>query len=86
LKILTAKTLRARRNFYIALLIHRGDTVEAKDVAPYAVVGGNPAREIKKRFSDEEIARLLEMRWWNWDPEKITEHVNRLTGREIDSI
>jgi virginiamycin A acetyltransferase len=60
-------------------------SVVTKDVAPYAVVGGNPAREIKKRFSDEEIARLLEMQWWNWDQEKITEQVNRLTGREIDA-
>lgn len=37
-----------------------------KDVAPYTVVGGNPAKEIKKRFQEDEIKILLEMQWWNW--------------------
>lgn len=57
-----------------------------KDVAPYAVVGGNPAREIKKRFSDEEIQALLELRWWDWDIEKITRNVQHLTGRDIEML
>lgn len=39
--------------------------VVTKDVAPYTIVAGNPAREIRKRFSDEEIAFLLETRWWD---------------------
>ncbi|HBU2787770.1 TPA: type B chloramphenicol O-acetyltransferase, partial [Klebsiella pneumoniae] len=42
-----------------------------KDVEPYAIVGGNPAKKIKKRFTDEEISLLLEMEWWNWSLEKI---------------
>ena len=83
--IFNRKDAKDAKKFYVALLSHRGDTVMGNDVAPYAVVDGNPAREIKKRFSDEEIAKLLEMQWWNWDPEKITEQVNRLTGREIDA-
>ncbi|EMH1995379.1 type B chloramphenicol O-acetyltransferase [Acinetobacter baumannii] len=37
-----------------------------KDVEPYAIIGGNPAKQIKKRFSDEEISLLMEMEWWNW--------------------
>lgn len=37
-----------------------------KDVAPYSVVGGNPAKEIKKRFEEDEIEMLMEMQWWNW--------------------
>jgi len=40
-----------------------------KDVAPYSIVGGNPAKEIRRRFSDEMIAKLLELRWWNWEVE-----------------
>jgi len=34
-------------------------------VEPYSIVGGNPANEIKKRFSDVTIAKLLELKWWN---------------------
>lgn len=57
-----------------------------KDVAPYTIVGGNPAQEIKKRFSDEHIQKLLEIQWWNWDIEKITREVHKLTGNNIDQF
>ena len=40
--------------------------VVAKDVPPYTIVGGMPAKPIRKRFSDQEIAQLLELQWWNW--------------------
>jgi virginiamycin A acetyltransferase len=45
--------------------------VVTKDVEPYSIVGGAPAKPIRKRFSDEKIKELLEMQWWNWDEEKI---------------
>ncbi|MCG8331174.1 MAG: Vat family streptogramin A O-acetyltransferase [Chitinophagales bacterium] len=54
-----------------------------KDVAPYSIVGGNPAREIRKRFSDEEIAHLLDIKWWDWEPEKISQNLHKLTGKQI---
>jgi len=54
-----------------------------KDVPAYAVVGGNPAKVIKMRFPDTEIARLLELQWWDWPLEKITENVEWLTGKEV---
>ncbi|MDD7913697.1 CatB-related O-acetyltransferase [Polaribacter ponticola] len=57
-----------------------------KDVPPYTIVGGNPAKEIKKRFSDEKIAQLLKLKWWNWDIEKITKNVQHLTDKEIHKI
>ncbi|MCO6173866.1 CatB-related O-acetyltransferase [Flavobacterium sp. NRK F10] len=57
-----------------------------KDVEPYAIVGGNPAQEIKKRFSEEKIARLLELKWWDWDIEKITKNVQHLTGDDINTL
>lgn len=54
-----------------------------KDVAPYSIVGGNPAKEIRKRFSDEEIAHLLDIKWWDWEPEKISQNLHKLTGKQI---
>ncbi|MBO6534536.1 MAG: CatB-related O-acetyltransferase [Muricauda sp.] len=54
--------------------------VVTKNVEPYTIVGGNPAKEIKKRFSEDSIARLLEMKWWDWDLEKITQNVAKLTS------
>ena len=55
-------------------------------VESYTVVGGNPAREIKKRFSPEIIERLLKLQWWNWDIEKITKNVQNLTDLDIDKL
>ncbi len=52
-----------------------------KDVAPYSIVGGNPAKLIRKRFSDKMINELLEMQWWNWSIEKITENLHYLTSK-----
>lgn len=57
-----------------------------KDVEPYSIVGGNPAKEIKKRFSKEKIRKLLELRWWDWDIPKITQNLQYLTGNEINNI
>ena len=45
--------------------------VVTKDVEPYSIVGGVPAKEIRKRFAPEVITRLLELQWWNWPDEKI---------------
>jgi virginiamycin A acetyltransferase len=54
--------------------------VVTRDVPPYAIVGGNPAQLIRKRFGDSVIDRLLEIAWWNWPVEKITEYAPLLTG------
>lgn len=54
-----------------------------KDVPAYAVVGGNPAKVIKMRFPEAEIARLLELQWWDWPLEKITANLGWLTGKEV---
>ncbi|MCO4783744.1 MAG: CatB-related O-acetyltransferase [Candidatus Cloacimonetes bacterium] len=47
------------------------NAIVSKDVAPYSVVTGIPAREIKKRFSDNIIQELLQLKWWDWSLEKI---------------
>lgn len=47
--------------------------VVTKDVEPYAIVAGVPAKEIRKRFDDDTIQRLLELEWWNWPESKLQE-------------
>lgn len=49
--------------------------VVTKDVPPYTIVGGVPAKHIKKRFSNEKIASLLEIRWWEWSEERISKNI-----------
>lgn len=51
-----------------------------RDVEPYSIVGGNPAKLIRKRFSEEKIKQLLEIQWWNWEIEKITQNLDFLTN------
>lgn len=51
-----------------------------KNVEPYAIVGGNPAKLIKKRFSDEIIKILLKLQWWNWEEQKIFENLEKLVS------
>lgn len=46
-------------------------SIVTKDVGPYEIWAGNPARFIRKRFDDETIEKLLESQWWNWDDEKL---------------
>lgn len=57
-----------------------------KDVEPYSIMGGNPATEIKKRFSQETIEKLLELKWWDWNIEKITANVENLTNNKIEKL
>ena len=57
-----------------------------KDVKPYTIVGGNPVQVIRKRFSDDQIKKLLNMQWWNWDIEKITRNLQRLTSNDIELL
>jgi virginiamycin A acetyltransferase len=57
-----------------------------KDVEPYTIVGGNPATLLRKRFSNEEIERLLTIKWWDKDIEWITQNVKHLTGNRIDVL
>ena len=62
------------------------DSTVIKDVGPYTIVGGNPAKEIKKRFSEETIAKLIALQWWNWDIDKITSKMQHLTDNDIDKL
>lgn len=57
--------------------------VVAKDVPPYAVVVGNPARITRLRFSEAEIKYLLELKWWNWDFTTIIRTMDYLMAKDI---
>ena len=58
--------------------------VVAKDVAPYAVVVGNPARQVKLRFSPETVRRLLAVAWWDWPDERIERALPLLLSGEVE--
>lgn len=57
-----------------------------KDVPAYHIAGGNPARILRQRFDDELIALLLELKWWDWSPEKITAHLEALCSSDLEQI
>ena len=57
-----------------------------KDVEPYSVVGGNPANFIKYRFTKKQIDKLLEIKWWDWEDDKIRDFVALLCSNNIDDF
>ncbi|APC40856.1 CatB-related O-acetyltransferase [Clostridium estertheticum] len=57
-----------------------------KDVPPYTIVGGVPAKVIKKRYDDETISKLLKIKWWNWTYEKIQANVKYIQSGNIDKL
>ncbi len=61
-------------------------SVVTKNVEPYCVVGGNPARFIKKRFDDELIELLLRLRWWDFAPEKLAEILPLLCDCDLEKV
>lgn len=73
--------------------VHIGDgaiigtrAVVTKDVPPYTIVGGIPAKEIKKRFDEDTIRKLLQLKWWNWSFDKIQRFLPHIMNGEIDKL
>ena len=69
--------------------VHIGDgaviaanSVVARDIPAYCIAGGNPCRVIRKRFDDARIAFLLELKWWNWAPDKIFRNMGALCSAD----
>jgi len=55
-----------------------------KNVEPYSIVGGNPAKLIKYRFSPEQIEKLIEIKWWDWDDATINKYIPLMCNTDID--
>lgn len=60
--------------------------VVSRDVAPYSIVTGNPAKHIKYRFSAEMIEELLQIKWWNWPEEKLRKNIDILLSPDIEKF
>lgn len=62
------------------------NSLVTKDVEPYTIVGGNPARVIRKRFDEGSIEFLLKLNWWDWPVEKITDNLTAITTGDIKAL
>lgn len=60
--------------------------VVTKDVPPYTIVGGIPAKIIRKRFSDEIISKLLEIKWWDWEKNRIQNNIEKIKSGDIERL
>ena len=60
--------------------------VVTKDVPPYTVVGGVPAKQIRKRFDDKTIEKLQSLEWWNWNEDKIKRNISAIQSGDIDAL
>jgi len=61
-------------------------SVVTKNVPPYTIVGGNPAKVIRIRFDENTIKELLEIKWWNWPIDKISRNIQIIMGCDLDKL
>jgi len=57
-----------------------------KSVDPYSIVGGNPAKHIKFRFSSDQVKKLLEIKWWDWPEVRIKKYINLIVSKDVDKF
>lgn len=61
-------------------------SVVTKDVEPYSIVAGSPARVVRKRFDEKTIERLLVIRWWDWPREKINKNMHLICSNDLEGL
>jgi virginiamycin A acetyltransferase len=61
-------------------------SVVTRDVPAYAVVAGNPARVVRRRFPDDVVDALVEIAWWNWPVERVTRHLKAIMGADLSAL
>lgn len=61
-------------------------SVVTSDVAPYTIVGGNPAKSIKIRFEPDAVSKLEALAWWNWPIELISHHLQHIVSGDVESL
>ena len=67
-------------------IIIAAHSVVTKDIEPYSIVGGNPAKLIRKRFDDELISLLLKTQWWNFEPAELVDFLPTLCNPDLDRV
>ncbi len=73
--------------------VHIGDgaiigtnALVTQNVEPYTIVGGNPAKMIRKRFDDKMVAFLTQLAWWNWPMDKIVDNLDAISSGDLDAL
>ena len=61
-------------------------SVVTKDVPPYAIVAGNPAKVVRTRFDEDTVRRLLAVAWWDWDAANVTRNLNAIRGADLAAL
>lgn len=73
--------------------VHIGDgaiiasrAVVTKDVPPYTIVGGTPAKKIRMRFDEDTIAQLQELKWWDWSTDEIAHYLPHIMNGDMEEL
>ncbi|KPB00561.1 CatB-related O-acetyltransferase [Ahrensia marina] len=61
-------------------------SVVTRDIAPYSIAGGNPAKIIKQRFDDKTIETLVDIAWWDWPAAQISQNLDAIRGGDLDLL